>query len=194
MMDDMRHAFDEHNIEKIHAASRRNDAVDILSVEVIKYLGRVRQSILTEDESATQEQLAIAMTNLASLADVMASEIGTVAKTYLEGEYEATSDETREMVEGLWDSVKKALDLAVRAVGEGDQHPAQDVLLLRDNVAELADALFKRHAQRLRADDPKYLERVRLLMTFIEQLRHVYTLTKRIARTQLPVEIAREAA
>jgi len=31
-------------------------------------------------------------------------------------------------------------------------------------------------------------------MTFIEQLRHVYTLTKRIAKSQLPPEIARDAA
>jgi hypothetical protein len=31
-------------------------------------------------------------------------------------------------------------------------------------------------------------------MTFIEQLRHIYTLAKRIARTQMPTEIAREAA
>ena len=54
--------------------------------------------------------------------------------------------------------------------------------LLKDDVRALADALFRRHAQRLRADDPKYLERVILLTTFTEKLRHVYTLTKRIAR------------
>jgi hypothetical protein len=33
-----------------------------------------------------------------------------------------------------------------------------------------------------------------MLMTFIEQLRHMYTLAKRIAKTQLPVEVARDAA
>lgn len=33
-----------------------------------------------------------------------------------------------------------------------------------------------------------------LLMIFIEQLRHMYTLTKRIARTHLPVEAALVAA
>jgi len=31
-----------------------------------------------------------------------------------------------------------------------------------------------------------------VLMTFIERLRHVYTLTKRIAKTQLPPELAWE--
>jgi hypothetical protein len=46
------------------------------------------------------------------------------------------------------------------------------------------------YAQRLRADDERYLQRVRLLLTFIEKLRQVYSLTKRIARGQLPTEIS----
>ena len=36
--------------------------------------------------------------------------------------------------------------------------------------------------------------RPRLLGMFIERLRHVYTLAKRMAKTQLPVEVAQEAA
>ena len=85
-----------------------------------------------------------------------------------------------------WHSDLSAIPYVTRA--------AQDVLLLKDDVRELADRFFDRHAKRLRADDPKYLQKVRLLMTFIEQLRHTYTLAKRIAKTQLPIEVAREAA
>jgi hypothetical protein len=58
----------------------------------------------------------------------------------------------------------------------------------------LAERLFERHAKRLHIDDPKYLQRVRLMTTFIEQLRYMYTLTKRIAKTQLPLEVARQEA
>ena len=64
---------------------------------------------------------------------------------------------------------------------------------MKDEVRDLADRLFSRHAGRLRADDPKYLARVRLLMTYIEQLRHMYTLTKRVARTHVPEAITQEA-
>jgi len=194
MMDDLRAAFEAHSREKIDAALRRDDAVDILDAEIIKYLGQIRQSTLTQDESATLESLMTAMTNLEGLADVMATDMGALAKTYLEGEFEAGSAETQEMVKGLWESVRRAVELTVRAVGDNDQRAAQDVLLLKDDIRGLADGLFERHAQRLRADDPKYLRRVRMLMTFIEQLRHMYTLAKRIAKTQLPVEVARDAA
>jgi phosphate:Na+ symporter len=194
MMDELRDAFEAHSREKIDEALRRDDAVDILDAHIIEYLGHIRQGILTGDESAVHQGLMTAMTNLESLADVMADDMSGLAKTYLEGEFEASSAETEEMVKGLWESVRKALELAVRAVGEHDQRAAQDVLLLSDDIRALADGLFERHAQRLRADDPIYLKRVRMLMTFIEQLRHVFTLTKRIARTQLPVEVARDAA
>lgn len=117
-----------------------------------------------------------------------------LVRTFVEGEFEESSAETRELVQGLWQSVRRGVELAVQAVGNNDQQAAQDVLLLKDEVRDLADRLFHGHARRMRADDPSYLQRVRLLMIFIEQLRHVYTLTKRIAKTQLPTEITREAA
>jgi len=85
-----------------------------------------------------------------------------------------------------------AKELVIKAVGERDQRAAQDVLLLKDDIRDLSDQLFERHVKRLSSEDPRYLERVRLLMSFIEQLRHMYTLTKRIAK--VPVQQAREAA
>ena len=117
-----------------------------------------------------------------------------LTREYMEGEYQQPSEETSEMLEGLWRSVRRAVELTVRAVGESDQRVAQEVLLMKEEIRDLADRLFARHAGRLRADDPKYLERVRMLMTFIEQLRHMYTLTKRIAKTQLPLVVARQEA
>ena len=194
MVDALDSGFREKNSDKLDDVVRRDDQVDILEAEIIEYLGWIRQAMLTEDESDDHQALMMAMTNLKSVADVLEADIVPLAKTYFEGEYEAGSEETREMVEGLWSTVRRSIELAVQAVGSNDQRAAQDVLLLKDDVRELADRFFDRHAKRLRADDPKYLQRVRILMTFIEQLRHIYTLTKRMARTQLPVEVAREAA
>ena len=133
-----------------------------------------------------------AMMNLESVADVIETDMVGVAKAYLEGEYEASTQETHDMVEGLFETVRRSIDLVVKAVGQNDQRAAQDVLLLKDDIRDFADRLFERHAKRMHIDDPKYLQRVRLLMTFIEQLRHMYTLTKRIAKTQLPLEVTRQ--
>ena len=194
MMDDIYQALEKRDRHALEKVARRDDEVDILEAEIMRYLGHVRQGILTDGEGREHQALMTAIIDLEGLADIMESEMVPLAKSYLEGEHEAASEETRALVHGLWDSVRRALELSVQAVGENDQRPAQEVLHMKDEIRDLSDRFFARHAGRLRADDPKYLERVRMLMTFIEQLRHMYTLTKRISKTHLPPVISEQAS
>ena len=194
MMDSLGDAVEHKNRDQLDEVARRDDEVDILATEIAKFLGRVRQNSLTENESRTHQHLVEAMMIIESIGDIVETDMARVFKSYVDGEYAATSEVTREMIQGLWACVRQSLELAVSAVGNSDERAAQEVLLLRDDIKDLSDRLFERHAGRLHIEDPKYLQRVRLLMTFIEQLRHMYTLTKRVAKTQLPAEIAREAA
>ena len=194
MMDSLGDAVEHKNRDQLDEVARRDDEVDILATEIAKFLGRVRQNSLTENESRTHQHLVEAMMIIESIGDIVETDMARVFKSYIDGEYAATSEVTREMIQGLWACVRQSLELAVSAVGNSDERAAQEVLLLRDDIKDLSDRLFERHAGRLHIEDPTYLQRVRLLMTFIEQLRHMYTLTKRVAKTQLPAEIAREAA
>ena len=194
MMEALRDAHQTKNKQQLDEVARRDDEVDILEAAVMTYLGKIRQHMLTEDEGATQQALVAAMMNIESVADVIETDMVGVIKAYLEGDFEVSTQETQDMVQGLFEAVRRSIELVVKAVGENDQRAAQEVLLLKDDIRDFADRLFERHAMRLHSDDPKYLQRVRLMMTFIEQLRHMYTLTKRIAKTQLPLEVAREEA
>jgi hypothetical protein len=65
---------------------------------------------------------------------------------------------------------------------------------MQERIEELADQLFQRLTRRLRSDDPKYLERVRLLMSFIEQLRHMYIFARLISNAMLPPELREQPA
>ncbi len=192
MMDSLSDALNKKNKEQLDDIARRDDEVDILEAAIMSYLGKIRQRMLTEDESLTQQGLVSAMMNLESVADVIETDMVSVARTYLEGEYEASTEETHEMVLGLFETTRRSVELMVKAVGQSDQRAAQEVLLLKGDIADFADRFFERHAARLHIDDPKYLQRVRLMMNFIEQLRHMYTLTKRIAKTQLPLELTQQ--
>ena len=192
MLESLSEAMKNKRKEQLDQIALRDDEVDILEAEINAYLGRIRRLTLTEDEGATQQALVAAMMNIESVADIIESDMIAVAKAYLEGEYEASTQETEDMVKGLFDTVRQSLALVTKAVGEHDQRAAQAVLQLKDDIREFADRLFERHAGRLDSDDPKYLQRVRLMMTFIEQLRHIYTLTKRVAKTQLPDEVTRQ--
>ena len=194
MMDGLESALSDTNRKRLDDVARGDDEIDILSAEIIGYLGHVRQGTLTEEESREHEILLTSIANVEGISDIIESDMIGLAREYIEGDFARGSAETRDLIIGLWDGVRQALELSVRAVGEEDQRAAQDVIVMKDEIRDLADRLFERHARRLRSDDPKYLDRVRLLLTLIEQLRHIYTLAKRIARTQLPVAIAREAA
>ena len=194
MMEALRAAHQTKNKQQLDEVARRDDEVDILEAAVMTYLGKIRQHMLTEEEGATQQSLVAAMMNIESVADVIETDMVGVTRAYLEGDFEVSTQETQDMVQGLFEAVRRSIELVVKAVGENDQRAAQEVLLLKDDIRDFADRLFERHAMRLHSDDPKYLQRVRLMMNFIEQLRHMYTLTKRIAKTQLPLEVAREEA
>ncbi|MGI9364057.1 MAG: Na/Pi cotransporter family protein [Rhizobiaceae bacterium] len=192
MMDSLLVGIEKRNGDELDEIAKRNDEVDILTTELTMYLGKIRQSSLTEAESMTHQQLVSAMMNIEAVADIVDTDMVAVLRRYIEGDFAATSELTQEMIQDLWTCVRRSIELAIEAVGESNQKAAQEVLLLKDEIKDLSDRLFERHAERLQIGDPKYLQRVRLMMTFIEQLRHMYTLTKRIARTQLPRELSGE--
>ena len=188
MMDSLRDALLEKDRVKVDNANRREDEIDALSSSILQYLDKVRQAMLTSEESATQQTLMKAIGNIESLADLMEKDTIGIVTTFLAGDYQPSSEETREMMAGLWHAVHSSIELAVKAVGSNDQQAARDVALMQPRIEELADQLFNRLTRHLRSDDPKYLERVRLLMNFIEQLRHMYIFSGLICGALLPAE------
>jgi len=152
-----------------------------------------RRAMLSESESQEHQALMTALVNIENIAEVIETDMLPLAGVYIGKDYRASA-ETVEMVRELWQDVLRAVGLAVAAVGQKDSRAAEEVLLMKSAVRWLADRLFERHAQRLHADDPDSLERVRLLLSFIGQPRHVYTLAKRVAKTQVPEEVASRAA
>lgn len=192
MMEELGQAIQERDKERLENVARRDDEVDILAHEIMIYLGHIRQTSLTDRESDEHQALMTAMLNIEGLAGIVKTDMLGVFRAVMTESFPQASEDTRDMLYGLWNRVKQAMELALDAIGKNDQKSAQEVLLVKDEIRELADNLFERHAQRLRSDDPRYLERVRLMMSFIEQLRHLYTLSKRIAKTHLPAEVASE--
>ncbi len=94
------------------------------------------------------------------------------------------------MLQELHISVAKSVELAVQAVRDNDQQAAASVLMMKDTLREQSDQLLQRKATRLMADDPDYLALVRLEMSFVDQMRRIHTLAKRVAKVTLPPVIA----
>ena len=106
----------------------------------------------------------------------------------------ASGGETREMLLELYTTVLKSVELTVQAVRDNDQQAAESVLMMKDAIRDQSEHLLERKAVRLTADDPDYLNLVRLQMSFVDQMRRIYTLAKRIAKVVLPPVLAQRPA
>ena len=192
MLEDIRSAFRAGDAAAFDDIARRDDAVDILEHEILHYLGKVRKGLLTEQESEELQNLMIATDNLENLADVIETDLVTLAHR-ASSLNTASGTETRTMLRELYETTLKSVQLAVQATRDNDQQVAESVLLLDPTIRQQSESLLSRKATRLPADDTDYLELVRLEMSLIDQLRRIYSLAKRIARVTLPPAIAHKA-
>ena len=94
------------------------------------------------------------------------------------------------MLVDFYTTVMESVALMVRAIRDNDQRAAESVLMMKDSIRDQSERLLARKAERLTATDPDYLELVRLQMSFVDQMRRIYTLAKRIAKVVLPPVIA----
>ena len=78
----------------------------------------------------------------------------------------------------------------MKAIRDDDQKAAESVLMLKDDVRRQSEALLAHKVERLTAADPEYVQLVRLEMSFVDQMRRIYTLAKRIAKVPLPAVLA----
>ncbi len=189
MMRDVIPAIDSRDLTRLNNIARRDDEVDILEEEILKFLGKIQKGTLTDEESLEYRGLMMAADNLESLADVIETDVISLARKAAEITIEG-SEETNAMLTELHATALEAVERAVRAVRDKDQREAEAVQMMKDSIRDQAERLLERKAARLRSDDPEYLALIRLEMAFVDQMRRIYTLAKRIAKDQLPPVLA----
>lgn len=189
MLQDVGPALKNRDMKHMEDIASRDDEVDILDAEILKYLGKIRTGELTEQESHEFQGLMTATDNVESLADVIETDIVALARKAADMK-SAPGDETREMLAAVYTTVTRSVELAVQAVRDNDQRAARSVLMLKETIRDQSEQLLARKATRLGTEDPDYLNQVRLEMAFIDQMRRIYTLAKRIAKVALPPVLA----
>jgi len=190
MLQDVVPALRDRDIKQLEDIARRDDEVDILEAEILNYLGKLRRGTLTEQEGLEFQGLMTATDNLENLADVIETDIVALARKVAELQ-SVSGDATRSMLRELHAAVVTSVELAVQAIRDNDQQAAESVLVMKDTLQDLSEQLLQRKATRLTADDPDYLNLVRLEMSFVDQMQRIYSLAKRIARVVLPPVLAR---
>jgi phosphate:Na+ symporter len=191
MLNDLGPAWKDRDSTRVEAVARRDDEIDILEAEILRYLGRIRTGMLTEEESKELERLMTATDNIESLADVIETDIVALARKAADIS-SVSGEETRAKLGEIYLSVVAAFEHAVKAIQDNDQQAAESALMMKSTIREQTESFLGWKAARLSADDPDYLELVRLQMSFVDQMRRIYTLTKRIAKVALPPALAQQ--
>ena len=189
MLQDIRLAFQNRDRQRLADIARRDDEVDILEVEILDYLGKIHKGSLTEEESLAFQGLMMATDNMENLADVIETDLVLLGRKAVEMTARS-GDQTRELLLEVYTTVSHSVEMAVQAVRDNDQRAAESVLMLKDDIRDLSERLLTRKAQRLTEKDRDYLELMRLEMSFVDQMRRIYTLAKRIAKVVLPPVLA----
>ena len=167
--------------KRMDEIARRDDSIDLLTVDIMAYLGKIRQNTLTEEESREHQGLMTAAVNLEGLADVIESDVRDLM--YQSSQLrQVTGEDTRNLLKALYQDVSEALYLAVKALRDADQQAAEQCLALKERIREDAERILARKSKRLYSDDQEYLQLVQLQMAFVDQMRHIYTLSKRVAK------------
>ena len=189
MLKDIRPALKGRDMELLADIERRDDQVDILEVEILHYLSKVRQESLTEEESLEFQGLMMATDNIENLADVIERDLVSLGHK-MKDLTSMPGEGTKRMLVDFHTTVVESVELAVRAVRDNDQLAAESVLMMKDSIREHTEKLMARKAERLALEDSGYLDLVRMEMSFVDQMRRIYTLAKRISKVVLPPVIA----
>ncbi len=185
-------AFQNRDSGLLDEVIKMDDKVDILSEQVLEYMSEIQQEELTDENSHDARILMSATINIESLADVIESDLTQICRTMIDQDLHA-SDESRALLIELVKTVNESFDNLMKAIRENDENFAAKVIAVKDQVRHQVDEILKNQSKRISVSTSQHLLLVRLELEFVNHLRRMYTLAKRIAKDFLPEEIANKA-
>jgi phosphate:Na+ symporter len=127
--------------------------------------------------------------NIESLADVIESELSDICKVYIDQDLQE-SEETLSLLGEFTNMVSQAFDKLIAAIKNDDEAAAAEVIALKEQIQHSVDNILKNQASRINVQTSKHLLLVRLELELLDNLRRIYTLTKRVAKEFIPDELA----
>jgi phosphate:Na+ symporter len=160
---------------------KRDDAIDLLHAEIIRYLSLLGKRELTEDQAHDYYLLSQAADTLERIGDIIESELVNTGFKMAQLPLRPGA-QIRELLGRLHANVCAAVALAVRAVNENDSSLALELLGMRREVNEAVEKAFRRQVASLAASDTERLKLLQLEFEITDKFKQIFSLAKRIAR------------
>lgn len=188
MFVDLRQAILNRQRDKLKEIRQMDDQVDVLEGEILRYLGAVRSRSLSEQESADVGLAMQVVDGFESVGDVVETDLVGLGYRLLDEDIQ-TSEAMRYLFRELGDKISAALESTIRAVREGNERAAEEVLTMKADIDQLIRQALEIQSSALTEVGPEQVEVIRLEMTVLENLKRIHTHLKRIAQEIVPQEI-----
>jgi phosphate:Na+ symporter len=189
MLGEIKPAMERGDTERFNDIVKNNDRVTVLRDHILDYSRRIGRGELTDEESDQHAKFLGVATDMEGLGNVISRELVPVGRAFKEHGIKV-SDTTGEMLGQAYQMVCSAVDDAFKAVVNGDQRAAQNVLVQRDEFWRLSEQVVRQQAERLMLDDQDRLLKHRLQIDILDKLRRLYMLAEHLATTVLPDSVA----
>ena len=192
MFSTLREGVDTRDLAKCDSVLRMDDKVDILHEAIFEFLSDVRREPLTDHQSDEFQVLMSATINLENLADVLETELVSIGKAIINQGIKP-SEASESLLRDLGNKVHLSIENVVKAVREGDEKAAEEVIIIKDEVRRIAEQFLAHQTERIGISEGNQLAQLRLELELLDKLRRIYTLAKRVAKDFVPEEVASKA-
>ena len=193
MVRQLRPALESRDPAELDKLERMDDQVDVLHGKIVEYLGEIHKQELTDEETDTFLRLMRGVDEVERIGDVVESDIIPLARTVL-GEDLELSDTTQMVFHRLYERVCAAVQKAVQAVADDDQKQALDVIGMKEEINGLIAEALRYQAERVSPTQPRLIDIFRMEDEFIDSLKRIYSLSRRLAKLLLPTVVTAKEA
>jgi phosphate:Na+ symporter len=172
---------------KLREIEAFDDEVDALHAQIVKYLGRVSQTRLSEASTTELIGLMEATNAVEAIGDVIETNLVMLGLNRIEQQI-TVSPETEAKIATLHRAILESLEVAVRALSERDIEAAATVSGHKKWISRLEQEALLHQAERLVAPEPKRGRTYRLEIDIVSNLKRIHYFVRRIARTATPIE------
>jgi phosphate:Na+ symporter len=168
------------DLERVAAMDK---VVDALHIAIIEFLGKISLTNLSTRQSKELMQLAEITNGLEQIGDRIATAMVTSAHKRIDEEV-SVSPQTAKVLNDYHAEVVATLNDTLKAVASQDSELAKQVSRRRKDFSEMSRSIVAHGLDRLTADEPNRLNTYAREMEVMEILDGVFTIARRIARTQ----------
>jgi phosphate:Na+ symporter len=167
------------------AVARQDDRVDILYDAINDYLDKIQKRELSNSEATLVSVLLEVNLHLEMIGDIVETDLVTLGLNMLDEDVRF-SPTTSKMLEKLYKTVRKAVEISITAVSATDEQAADEVLAMKMEIRRMEEEVLAHQRAKIAAEPSAILRQMQSDIKLLERMRHMYSLTKRIVRSLYP--------